>query len=59
MAEWNATYIIYVPITASTENAANKRMLEVHEMLQIIIPDNRKRPWLGDIEFGEMTLEEN
>ena len=59
MAEWNCTFTIYVPISAGTEDKAAERMEEVQSMLTLVVPDKRKRPWLGDIEFGEMALEEN
>ena len=58
MADYTLTYTIYVGITAKNEDQANERLLAIQDMLQMVQPDNRKRPWLGDVEFGDMEIEE-
>jgi len=58
MPDLTCAYTIYVPITAPNEDKANERLEEVQDMIQIVMPDKRNRPWLGDMEFGDIQIEE-
>ena len=60
MPDYIVTFKATVQFTARNEKQAEERSNQIGEWLKtkLVMPDNRKRPWLGDLDSEQEDFEE-
>ena len=60
MPDYVVTFTARVSFTARNEDQAQERADQIGEWVttELVLPDKRKRPWLGDLETEQENFEE-